>query len=640
MCPNDEIINVDKDIEDCYWQRNVPLIITPKFINLEKKRLRQGAFIYIKDELFWLPPNYYFFLQYGIIGGGSPEFRLKELKKRLYKSAVRDNKFALGTFNIKNRQDGDTGGNMMDCLYELMDGVNFHGQINIQSKTNNDARKPCWSTLKSHWSNLPKWLKEIFYSDFTSGDNIEKQMKFERTISTQKDIFGKNIEIPSRGLSIQYYPSTFNAQDGSHNVILCVGDEICKWAGCSPAAFFTNAEKFIKVGSKRMGLFSLFSSPADVKHRYVDEVHRMWNEANSNELDQFGSTKNGLFAYHTDPLDGIEGYYDKYGDADAQEILEKIMYDRSKKSKEDLLGEIRANPLNEEEMFGSYNTNTLWSNQEGIIRRKNYVLSTLFKNEETKEPKYIWGNLEWKDGIPDTEVVFRPSLKNEFNLTSARFCFAYFPNFDTPLKNIFKPPLFIDSSLGFDPIHKQDTEGRQSNAAMVGYKFRELLNFEYSPRPTFIYSCRPYHMHIIFEDIIKAAVYTRSLIQYEGTSDEMGRYLKERGYDDWVAFKIGSKTLKGDAPRGKNGGQLVSNAMEVIDILTNVPIDPTKPYLLDLYWFEKLLEEIETFTPEDTHKFDLFMAYVQALLGAMKMSSVKKKITDKLSSVLINHVLS
>ena len=63
MCPNDEIINVNKDVADCYWQRNVPLIITPKFLELERKRLRQGAFIYIKDELFWLPPQYYFFLQ-------------------------------------------------------------------------------------------------------------------------------------------------------------------------------------------------------------------------------------------------------------------------------------------------------------------------------------------------------------------------------------------------------------------------------------------------------------------------------------------------------------------------------------------------------------------------------------------------
>ena len=80
--------------------------------------------------------------------------------------------------------------------------------------------------------------------------------------------------------------------------------------------------------------------------------------------------------------------------------------------------------------------------------------------------------------------------------------------------------------------------------------------------------------------------------------------------------------------------------MEVIDILTNVPLSEDKPYLLDLYWFEQLLEEIETFTPEDTHKFDLFMAYVQALLGAMKMSSAKKKITDKLSSVMINYLLS
>ena len=64
--PSDEteIINYNKDIKDAIWMPNRPENPTGYFLEMEFKRLTEGAFINIKGELIWLPPQYYQFLQY------------------------------------------------------------------------------------------------------------------------------------------------------------------------------------------------------------------------------------------------------------------------------------------------------------------------------------------------------------------------------------------------------------------------------------------------------------------------------------------------------------------------------------------------------------------------------------------------
>lgn len=633
---NDEIININADIEDAVWARQIPDFITGGFLELEKKRLRQGAFIYIKDELLWLPPNYYHFLENGIAGTGKPEFRLKELKNNYYKLMVRANPHATGTFDIKNRQDGRTTRVMSDSLYEMQDGVNYHGQINIQSKTNADSERPCWSTAKGQWLNYPKWLKDMLYSDFASGNNIETQLRFTREERETKNMRGERIVLPSRNLFMSYYPAVFNAQDGSSNVLKCVVDEFCKWITCSPAKFLTNSEQFMQVGATRKGLYEIFSSPADFNHKYLDDVYGIWQDANPDILDQYGTTKNGLFRYHSNPLDGIEGYYDKYGDADPTQIYDRIIYKRSKKKKDEELGEIRANPLNENEMFGSFDSNLYWDNIAGIKERKLFVVNTIYKDEETLEPKYQWGNLEMTTGFAGIGINFRPNESNIFDIKTGRFCFSELPDSINDLRDITEPPAFIESCIGVDPYHlgkNGKLTTRRSQAGVVGWKFRKLGVENFVPRPTFIYNCRPPHIHTFFWDMIMAAVFTKSMVQYERTSDEMERFFDDNGYGEWILNSSTSKRSKQyetrtEIGRGKKGGAFMGDVKSIVNIITNVPINPDSPDILKQFWFEQILEQLIDFNEDDTSKFDLVMGLFQAVYGALKILNVKQKKND------------
>lgn len=631
--PSEEIINFNKSIEDSVWSRQLPLNgkVNIDFIDLEIKRLRQGAFIVIKDQMLWLPPNYYQYLQYGIAGGTPPEFRLKKLKHKYFKIQVRNNPQAIGTVTVKGRQDGETTDVVSDCLWELADGINYHGQIGIQSKTDNDAYNPCWMAVKAQWMNYPEWLRKALYSDIINEKNIETQLRFERTTTDDR---------PGRSLYMTYYPSVFNAMDGKTNMLRCVDDEFLKWKNCSFYDTYLNQKKFILNGAERRGLFDIFSSPSDVNGRWNDEGYAFWKLSNPDNLNEFGTTDTRVFSYHLNPLDGIQGMYDKYGDADANKIYEHIMRERKSVPIDKKLGEVRAYPLNEEEMFGMYESNAVWDNHKGIVKRKLYIMSSNYKSEITLEPKYRWGNLEWPNGIPKSgEPNFVPNIENTFDINRGRFLFSQVPSFNVPLNDITKPPAYIGSCLGIDPVnlrHDAKNKATQSMNGVVNLNFREFSNELFIPRPTMIYQCRP-HQELFFQDMVKAAVFNRSMVQYENRSDKLANYFEDEGFFDWLLPEIGqdrNSVRKGDSPTGKTNAFL-SEGMYLI----NAALSPLRPALLDEIWFEQLLEQLEGFDPNNTKKYDLVMSYIQALMGAAKMSFLKKRNGSKLNSQMVQALL-
>lgn len=635
--PSEEIINYYKDIDECVWARQVPLagIFNMDFFELEVKRIRQGAFIIIKDQLLWLPPQYYFFLQYGTVKGfGSryAEFRLKKLKEYYFKEECRRNINCLGSYIVKNRRDGTTTNVMSDCLWEMQKGIHTMGQIGIQSRTNDDAYDPCYTTLKAHFNGLPKEIRHFFYKDVVNPANIETRLRFESPGENGRNVFAK------------YYPSGNTAMDGKE-MILCVLDEVNKWDENSLLETEGTYRKFILEGVIRKGLFVMFSSPSETNGRPNDEAYKLWQISNTNDLQPNGTTKSRIHAYRSHPLEGITGLFDKYGDADPNQVYDHIMTER--KNAPNKLNEIRGFPLNDEEAFGMGEVKTQWDNHKGLAARKLYLSRTVYKDEATKEPKIMWGNLEWKNGIVDSEVIFRPNEKNEFNLDTGRICFSELPQFNVPLSDIRKPPLYIDTCLGVDPYHlgKGTKSGVGSSAGACNYKFRALADFSFVPHPTAIYNCRPKHIYTFFEDMLKICVYTRSMMQYEKSIDEIERYFDERGYGDWVlnpSPKEGEvrKITRAEISRGKGGGAFMNEVLSLVNILTNVPVNPEDPYPLEYFWFEELIDEIITLNRDNTTSANIFMGFGQAVIGAAKICNVRERERRPEESSMITHLLS
>lgn len=651
---DDFVINQDHylkgDIDKCVWKKYVPEpgeINSPQYRAREVKRiLKTGAWIKIKTEIIWLEPAYYFVLQYGKVGESDLEFRLKRLMNSYFRIKARNTPTCLGTLVLKNRADGETTVSLSNGLWECaqMDV----GQIGIQSKTRSDSINPCWSTVQTIWQSLPNWIRNDIFSDMVSGDNIAEKMQWMRNGDDERGIKAKNVRM-------QYYPCVYNAMDGKHQMKKCILDEVAKWIECEFADAFTNYSKFIMPGFERKGLFDIFSSPSDVPTKSNEQVYELWKKSNTDEIDPItGTTVSGVHRHYSNPLHGIQGAYDKFGDADADKIYDWIMRTRKAVSKDKLMGEIRGFPLNENEMFGSFDGSSLWDNQKGIEERKIYLLGHRFKDIKTKEPTVVFGNLEWHDGIIDTEVDFRMTDKTDFDVDNARFCISYFPKNKEELKraNVIvrgesigdrpKPPIVIQSCLGIDPYGKRYPGKSFSNGAMVNQIFLDIYQTGIVKCPNLIYLNRPSHQEIFFEDAIKAAIYCRSMIQPESINDKIIDYCEDRGYMDWMLSKIGhskSSLQKGDAPTGGKNAYL-DEIISLINAATNTPLLDTDQYLLELNWFYHLLDCVSKLNKSDTHSNDLSMAWGASLLGCVKMLYKKVRKPSALNNGVLDYLLN
>lgn len=645
-----QIINSEiDDIYEQYWSvQDFPDIITHDFMVREVNRVKQGVWILNKGELMWLPPNYYQFLQYGNAGGDAPQFRIKRLKALYSKIKVRKDPRFVGTYNIKNRQDGDTTMNMSDALWEVISGELNNGMIGIQSKTRDDAKNPCWFNLKMQWNGYPRFFKDELYNHFISGNNIEEKMQFSQDADPNdpKDK-GKNVVI-------QYGPSRHNAFDGKNNMRRCILDEINKWVLCSSALTITNYMKFIMPGKQRKGLFDIFSSPADTNGRHNDEAYQLWLSSNPDEIQSTGSTKSRILRYYSNPLEGIEGFYDKYGDADPQEILEHIMRERNNKPKDQLMAEVRGYPLpkkgtmepDEEQLFGSTDTNNIWINIDGLKERKLTIA-------KVKATKVVYGNLPWPNNIPDSGIPeFVQADKMNFDEFDARFCITDTTTQLIELADLREPPNVVEEVIGVDPFnlrYKTKNVIAGSLGAAICWKFRDILQTGKNDYPTLTYLSRPQHGETFFEDMIKAALYRRAKVQYENSNDKLENYFEDRKYADWLVDSIDAKPVevngeykirKGDAPSGKGATAFMNEGIGLINGHTNLPITPDHPYLLELFNFEEVLDDLLSFNKENTQQNHFTMALIQALLGKTKLMHKKQRKKSSVNNSMLDYLFS
>jgi hypothetical protein len=176
---------------------------------------------------------------------------------------------------------------------------------------------------------------------------------------------------------------------------------------------------------------------------------------------------------------------------------------------------------------------------------------------------------------------------------------------------------------------------------MVCWKFRDIFDSGVVKCPILGYSNRPKPSEIFFEDAIKAAVFTRSLVQTESINSKIIDYFEDRGMLDWMLSKRGeapNSRIKGDSPSGR--GMFLTDIMGLINSVTNVPLTKDDPYLLDNFWIPELLEDLAKFNPKETSSNDWSMAFGQALLGSAKILFKKVRQPSQLNSSVLDFLLT
>lgn len=641
-----EIINSEIDnIYDQHWKLpDFPDIITFDFLQTEIHRIKHGVWILIKGVLLWIPGNYYFFLVYGNANGDAPQFRLKRLKNVYKKIRTRKNPRFVGTFNIKNRQDGDTTMGMSDILWEIPSGELRNGMAAIQSKTRADAQNPCWFNLKMQWMGYPHFIKDELYGHFTSGNNIEEKLTFSEPADPNNPLDkGKNV-------IITYGPSTHNAFDGKNNVRKIFLDEIIKWVEANFYLTFTNYMKFMMPGKIRKGLFDIVSSPADTNGLHNDRAQKFWKDSDPNDIQkETGSTKSRVMRLYSNPLEGIEGYYDIYGDADPQEIYEHIMRERRTKPKELMMAEVRGYPLpiinsdepNEDELFGSFDIASIWINKTGLAEQRQ-------KLAHVKATNVVYGNIEWPNLVQDSgEPVFRIADTMDFDDETARFCMSHEPKNKIELSDFRICPhtSMIQECLGSDPFNlRYETKNKIAGSlgAAICWKFRDFSDPENNLQyPTLSYLARPWHQSIFMEDMILACIYMRAMINYENKSTDLEKHFEDRKYISWMLVDEDARAIETpDGVKVKRGAPPDLNAgINFINGVTNRPLTPEEKYLLEYFKHLEVLDDVLQFDKANTEKSHLTMAWMQALKGRNKLLFKKQRKKSSVNNNILAYAL-
>lgn len=652
--PDNEILNIDKDIEDQYWSKQpTPAIITHDFALQEITRIRQGLWILIKGVLFWIPGDYYFFLQYWNAMGKPPEFRLKRLKSVYQDIEVMRNPKLMGNITFKNRKDGETLYKMSSSfVYPLSSGMT-HGGIGMQSMDSVTVKGSCWTMMKSGLNGLPSWFKKQFLSDLVSDTEIQTQIRFERKKDEDDDSdYGSNIVI-------DYRSGTETAYDSTSDLRILNLDEFAKWFNTSIEGTIEAYLPFLFPGFKRMGLMRLFSSPATTNGKWLDEAKKIWDDSDPTKINpQTGTTYSRLIQNYSNPLDGIQDSYDKYGDVDPQQIYDKIMSERESFKGDKLLAKIRAFPMpikgtnkpDEDELFGATDNSSksYFMNTVGIKNQVKFI-------KANKSELCRFGNLVYPNNVPYSGIpIIQYSDKMEFNDEDSRFCFP-FPNLPKQeITNIYQPPRIIDKVIGLDPysgiLFSKDLK-KQSSAAALTLMFDDKFQAGVKDCFSSAYYARPWHKDLACEDIIKLALFEGAMVQYEHSDGGyFSEFARTKGFDKWlldskdkaqIQTPDGFVKRKGDAPAGRGSSVFMDEGIALIDGITN-PIfneigsedeDPLKNYLI-----VEALEDLLQFDRTNAQFHHWTMALIQCLIGRDKINITNRRKPFKNGREIIDYL--
>lgn len=606
--------------EDQYWRKiPIPREFSSKSAEVEywEKEFDycfiSGRWMVNKGELVWLPPKYYSLLQHWRIRGKKMgvEFRLKRLRHALFRHMIKCTPSYIGSFTIKNRRDGETISAMSDMVNEAL--ISDAGIFGIQSKTGDDARDVCWSHLMYGFRGLhPRFKMHPDGSPIWQGTtDPKKQLIFapqSKIITGRTTVFDLYDE-EDQFVQIYYRPTVSNAFDGREMAEIVL-DEFCKWEEDSPFQAYQTYIDCVLQGKDRRGLFNIFSSPAEKNTKANAESFELWKMSDPNEIDpETGVTKSRLLQWFSDPLEGIESFYDKYGGANSDEIHAYLMNRRKNLPEDKVLSEIRRYPLNIREAFQSYENTAAWTNKKAMEKRMVYLQSTFQKDNQ--EPKSLVCALSWKDGIPDTTPILQIAGPGTEPTETHRFVFARTPNqpgsvINNPTK---KPPKIIQSVIGIDPYDYRRPRGqKKSNGGGTQYRF---LEFDGPKGFDSFYLGRP-RPEIMYEDMILWAVYTSSLAQVEAKNQGVIDHFEDRGYFGWLlpSDLDGDSDIKGNSPSGNS--RFLDEMISIFDGLV------TEEFLED-HWLELILSDSLLFDRDNTHPYDLTMSALQSVFGAYKI---------------------
>jgi hypothetical protein len=597
-----------------------------------------GVWFMNKGRKVYLTPDAYFYFNYWKMKDGYyPKFRYSQLYEIYFENFAESIPNCIGTFSFKKRRDGRTTRRMCRSVWKAIQPKNKNSKIGMQSKTGTDVKDICWETLLAGFRALPIWVKPDMAGSSEPATKLEFARPAQRLSrsNVRKVLEEQSKDDDSLNTIINWRDTVADAYDGDE-LLDYTCDELAKWKKANVLKSFGTYTKCFWKDGRKVGHWHGITSPSESNGKEHDRSVAFWNMADPakslkiNSDGTFEVLKKSWFIlrYFTSALEGYGEACDIYGDCDSV-LADQLIEEEINNADAELKSELRRQlPKKIEEIL--VNTEDLvFTMGPEMLLRKIYLESIQFKDPVTKEPKYLFYNLDWEDGIRFGKSIMKPSKYQEGFSESGRFCFQKIPpkhmqnkieEFRRGRQILYRPPDDSENVIGGDPYDYRRTEGSQvSKGGAVGGCALDFYDHGCKDDIFFSYLFRPKKPAVYYEDMILACWLLSAYFQVESKNKNIIDHFEDAGCMGLMLAKNPKQQQSSEHKGNPTTVPLIDEFCTLIDSYYSYEEN------LEKMWMEFMLQDnLVTFDPNDTKKAHLTMAQGQFHLGVMKRRLVTR----------------
>lgn len=604
------------------------------YIEEEFRRRRDGVWFYNRGIPTYITGRHYMLLQWTRMDVGYPSYLAFQREILLHMAACEADPRCIGQLYTKCRRSGYTN----ICSSVLVDEATQVKEklLGIQSKTGKDAQENIFmKKVVSMFRGYPFFFKPI--QDGTTNPRMELAFREPSKRITKSN---KTSQIgDALNTVINWKNTTNNAYDGEKLHVLYL-DEAGKWEKPTDIREAWRIQRTCLIVGRKIVGKAMVGSTVNPLDKGGEEYKQLWNDSDPTKRNANGRTVSGLYRLFIPAHESLEGFFDKYGNAIAEDPVggaetldgDEITFgaktflknerDALKHDARELNEFIRQFPFTTDEAFRD--------SVEGSLFNIGKIYEQIEHNDSMYPSPVVRGNFQWANGVKDTRVVFHPDKKGRW-----RVCWMPSDEERSVIrtdKGKRVPPHPTRGCGGVDSYDLDATvDGRGSKGACHIYN---KFNMDV-PSNMFVaeYASRPPMAKIFYEDVLMAAVFFGYPLLIENNKYGIVRYFESRGYEEYVMKRPEHLKAPNAAQNVKTRG-IPSNSQDVIQahasaiedyIHNHVGIDesgnPGKMY------FNKTLEDWISFKIDKRTKYDLSISSGLALLAAQKVKLEKPKVS-------------
>jgi hypothetical protein len=658
-----EVYSRSKSKEEQYWEpseysrelanvksifhwHSMPKDFKAKWVDyIEKEFVRRedGMFFMNNGVPTYITGSHYMYLQWTRIDVGHPDFREANRIFFIFWEACKADDRCFGMVYLKIRRSGFS-------FMASAESVNVatlakNARIGICSKTGGDAKTMFTDKVVPISNNYPFFFKPIM--DGMDKPKTELAYRVPASKITKKNMYeSDNSNLEGLDTSIDWSNTSDNSYDGE-KLRLLIEDESGKLEKPNNILNGWRVRKTcLRLGSKIIGK-CMMGSTVNALDKGGANFKTLYEDSKIGTRNANGQTKSGLYSLFIPMEWNFEGYIDRYGmpvfrapdkpvtgvDGRPIKIGAIDFWENevdSLKNDPDALNEFyRQFPRTEGHAFRDESKSSIF-NLTKIYQQIDYNDSLI------KDRVLTRGSFHWRDGKPDTAVVWTPDIRG-------RFLVSWIPS-NKLMNNVINrngtkyPGNEHIGAFGCDPYDISGTVGGGgSKGSMHGLT---KFNMDDAPSNEFFleYIARPQTAEIFFEDVLMACVFYGMPVLIENNKQRLLYHFKNRGYRGF-SLNRPDKPLTKLSKTEKELGGIPNSSEDVIQAHASGIESYIEKYVgLDLegtyrdpeemgsMYFTRTLEDWAKFNINDRTKHDAAISSGLAIMANQRatFSSVKK----------------